>query len=179
MKKVGNNTLLAAIFTFLLLAGCSQQDPGVQQPSDLTGNEVTYILSSGSDLGISGTATFKEQKDGFSTIVISLTGIHGGEDKQFPVHLHLGDVTTEDADIASLLQPVDGKTGKSETNLMQLANETSIHFDELTELNACIKIHLAATGEGRNIILAAGNVGSAVIIGSASGKVGFGLCKSE
>ncbi len=170
---------LSCIIALLYLTGCSKNEPAMEKPSDFTGNEVTYALASGSAYSISGTAIFKERKDGFTTINISLNGIDGGKGAEFPVHLHFGDISKEKANVASLLQPVDGATGKSETILKQLADESSIKFSDLKALNACIKIHLSATGDGANVILSAGNVGSAVTSASTSGRLSIGICKSE
>jgi len=86
------------------------------------------------------------------------------------VHLHLGDISEADADVAALLSPVDSKTGKSETVLTRLADETEITYANLLELEACIKIHLADTGPGRDVILAAGNIGESFTKAVANGR---------
>lgn len=165
MKKVIAGIVLMFFF------GCQEND-GVT--TDFTGNETVYALQAGSVYPISGTATFKEKKDGSAVIVISLTGTEG--DVQHPVHLHLGDIGSPDAAVAALLNPVVGSTGKSETPVTLLADETSVTYSQLTALGACIKVHLAASGPGRNTILAGGNIGSAVNA-KASGEIA--VCKSE
>jgi hypothetical protein len=48
----------------------------------------------------------------------------------------------------------------------------------LIELDACIKIHLAASGPDRDIILAGGNIGNAEGARMASSDW-IGICKSE
>lgn len=156
----------------LLAFGCQETDV----LSDFTGNEVVYALQAGSVYPITGTATFKEKKDGHTVIVIELTGTEGT--LQHPVHLHLGDISAADADVAALLTPVLGNTGKSETTLTQLADETVLNYEQLIDLNACIKIHLADSGPDRDIILAGGNIGSAVNA-RMRGNTAFGICKSE
>ena len=60
-----------------------------------------------------------------------------------------------------------------------MADETTITYAELINLNACIKIHLSDTGVERDIILAAGNIGTAVAKNVAGGRVGVSVCKSE
>lgn len=148
----------------------------VNSVSEFTGNEVVYSLQAGSVYAVSGTITFKERKDGTTQVYVSLTGTEGN--LQHPVHLHLGDITAPDAEVAALLNPVLGSTGKSETHVKLLANEQSITFSEILELNASIKIHLSDTGPNQDIILAAGNIGSA-FQAPTNGRVGVGLCKSE
>ncbi len=68
MKKV------FAGIVFLLTVGCQENETLVD---DFTGNEVVYSLQSGSVYPISGTATFKEMKDGNTVIAIELTGTEG------------------------------------------------------------------------------------------------------
>ncbi len=126
---------------FLLAVGCQENEALVD---DYTGNEVVYPLQSGSVYPISGTATFKEKKDGNTVIIIELSGTEGNI--EHPVHLHVGEITTPGAQVAALLNPVTGATGKSETTFVSLADETLLNYSQLIELNACIKIHLAASG---------------------------------
>lgn len=165
MKKVIAGIVLVLFF------GCQDND-GVS--TDFTGNETVYALQAGSVYPISGTATFKEKKDGSTVVVITLSGTEG--DTQHPVHLHLGNVGSPDAEVAALLTSVTGSTGKSETALTMLADETSITYAELVALGACLKVHLADSGPQRDIILAAGNIGSSL---NAKSSGGIAVCKSE
>lgn len=145
--------------------------------TDLTGNEVTYALQAGSVYPVSGTVTLKEKKNGTTLIIVVLTGTEGSI--LHPVHLHMGDITTPDAEVAALLNPVKGSIGKSETTLEFLADETPVTYSALIEYNACIKIHLADSGPDRDIILAGGNIGSAFNNEAGRGRIEFGVCKSE
>jgi hypothetical protein len=165
-------TLLALIIGLTML-GCQERENGLEE---FTGNELVYSLQSGSVYDISGTITFKERKDGSSQVYVNLSGTEGNI--ELPVHLHLGDISEADADVAALLNPVIGSIGKSETHLTKLANELPISFADIKELNASIKIHLSETGPGRDIILAAGNIGAA-LDNASSGRFGIGVCKSE
>lgn len=160
-------------FVLILFAGCQENEAVTD---DFTGNEIIYSLQSGSVYPISGTATFKEKKDGHTLIVVELTGTEGNI--QHPVHVHLGDITIPGAEIVALLNPVMGNTGKSETTFTMLADETPISYSQLIELNACIKIHLAASGPDRDIILAGGNIGSNSDARLA-GKNEISICTSE
>jgi hypothetical protein len=107
---------------------------------------------------------------------VTLNGTSGN--LQHPVHLHAGDISLADADVMALLNPVDGKTGKSTTNISMLADESIITYNELKKFAGCIKIHLAASGPERDIILAAGNIGD-LSTGISSGRLSVGTCKSE
>lgn len=176
LREISKKVWCLAFLAYLI--GCSEREPVEDLKMDHTGNEVTYWLSSASAYNMSGTVTFKERLDSSTDVVIQLDGTTGSA-ALFPVHLHMGDVTADDADVAALLLPVPDKNGKSETTLRYLADESPISFKELKDLNACIKIHLSHTGEARNVILAAGNVGSAVSNVSPSGRLSIGLCKSE
>jgi hypothetical protein len=166
------------VLILVYLMGCSSNESDVKKPSDFTGKQVSYALVSGSEYNISGTAVFKERNDHTTQIDISLNGINGGKDLQLPVHLHLGDVSQEKANIAALLNPVDGGTGKSQTILKQLADESLVVYSDVIALNACIKIHLATNGDGANVILSAGNIGSASTNARSDNNT-IAVCKSE
>jgi hypothetical protein len=168
MKKLSGAIVLA-----LITLGC-QKNEAVSQ---FTGNETTYSLQPGSQFAVSGTVVFKERKDGKISATIALKGTSG--DAQFPVHLHMGDITTQGADIALLMNPVAGKSGTSETTFDRLADESVINYSRLTSLQACVKIHLGDTGADRDVILAAGNIGTAVAATNSGGRLGVSVCKSE
>jgi hypothetical protein len=167
MKK-----LLLGCLAALALLSCQDNE---NAKGDLTGNETTYALASGSVHNIEGTVTFKEKKDGSTLISLALDGTDGSI--QHPVHLHLGKISVEGADIAALLTPVEGTTGKSETLLTQLADESSVTYSQLIALDACIKVHLSASGPDKDVVLAGGNIGKAA--SDDAGRTGFGTCQSE
>jgi hypothetical protein len=156
---------------FLILAACTEQEVAT---SEFTGNETVYALQAGSTYPISGTATIKERTDGSSQIIVDLSGTEGAV--EHPVHLHLGPIGTPDAEVAAWLSPVAGNSGKSETILVNLADESEISYQQLVLLNACIKVHLAASGPDRDIILAGGNIGSAVTAGT-NARSAMGICQ--
>jgi hypothetical protein len=166
-------------FLFIMLIGlglgCSDEEPQVDEV--YTGNESTYPLESASEFDISGAATFKERVDGGTDVFIVLDKTF--DTGEFPVHLHFGDVSTDKAEIASLLLPVAGNNGTSKTTISTLSDESKVTFNDLKDFDGCLKIHLAATGEGRDIVLAAGNIGKAFTASATNGRVGIGVCKSE
>ncbi|MFZ6001978.1 MAG: hypothetical protein ACOYW3_15810 [Bacteroidota bacterium] len=168
MKKL---ILLPTVFVAVLAC----QEP--TSVSEFTGNEKTYELAAGSAYAINGTITFKERTDCYTTVQINLNGTDGNE--KHPVHLHLGSIATPGADVAALLSPVEAKTGKSETLLKQLADETIVRYSDLSKLEACIKVHLSDTGAGRDIVLAGGNIGASYAKALANGREAIAPCKSE
>lgn len=168
MKK-----LISFFSLALFLMGCQKNEV----VSEFTGNETKYALIQASNYSISGVVTLKERKDGKTTLAVELEGTQG--DAKFPVHLHLGDVSTPKADIAAILNPVAAAQGKSETVLAKLADESSVNYQQLISLKACIKVHLSDTGAERDIILAGGNIGKSTTSASSTGRVGFAECKSE
>jgi hypothetical protein len=175
MKSLISKSLYCVL---LFTLGCSQNDPIVEGESDFTGREITYALESASEFNISGTAVIKEKRDLSTDIVVTLNKTFQ-QNAQFPVHLHLGDVSTDNADIAASLQPVEATRGVSETLLTILADESKVTFDDISRMNACIKIHLSASGPEKDVVLAAGNIGQAFNKNLEGGRLKIGLCKSE
>jgi hypothetical protein len=175
MKRFHFNFFGSAIF--ILLVGSCSNEPAIDKPTDFTGREITYPLASGSQFNITGYVDFKERKDGYTTINIELSGMEGTNGLKFPVHLHYGNIGTNNAEVAALLNPVDGNTWKSSTVLKMLSNESPITYADLLQFDASIKIHFAATGINKDIILSAGNIGSA--LDDPSGRMGIAICKSE
>lgn len=133
--------------------------------SEFTGNETTYSLQQSSQFAVSGTITFKERKDGKVAASIQLCGTEG--EVKHPIHLHLGNIAQPGANVALLMVHVAGKTGKSVTIFSTLADESSVDYQRLIYLQACIKIHLGDTGSDRDVILASGNIGSALATASS------------
>jgi hypothetical protein len=152
--------ILLALFVGAVVIACQENE---SISVDTTGNEMVYPLQQASDYAISGTISIREKCDGSSIVVVSL---------------HLGTISEPGADVAALLNPVLGSTGQSETLLKQLSDETQITYRQLIDLSACIKVHLAASGPDRDIVLAGGNIGAANS-DIAGGRAGVGICKSE
>lgn len=165
----------AAIILTLSILVLSCAEP-VDVKTDFTGRQQVYALLPGDVYPVTGTAIFKEKKDGTSEVEITLEGTEGTA--QYPVHLHLGNIATPSADIFVVLNPVSATTGKATTTVKFLADETPVTYTELTALAACIKIHLAANGPERDIILAGGNVGESAK-NADGGRLGMSVCKSN
>lgn len=163
------------VFAFAATLSCQDNEPASKE---FTGNEVTYALLPASAYQVSGTVIVKEKIDGSSLIKIQLTGTEGNI--EHPVHLHVGNLQTPDAAILALLNPVVGNTGISETHFTQLSDETPVLYKELIHLDASIKVHLAASGPDKDIVLAAGNIGSNTSGHEHhGGRVNIAVCRSE
>lgn len=165
--------LFAVLMMALVAQGCQEVEP----PTAFTGYETTYELVSASSHGVTGLVVFKERLDGSTTVLVALNGTAG--EALHPVHMHMGNLATPDADVAALLEPVAAKTGRSETILTSLADETRITYKDLASLKACIKIHLSDVGAERDIVLAGGDIGQSYADGLSSGRRGIAVCKSE
>ena len=165
---------IASILFVVVLLSCQESET----VSDFTGNEISYELVAGSEYDVNGTISFKERVDGFTTVLIQLKGTDG--DAKHPVHLHLGTIATPQAAVAALLSPVIAANGKSETLLDRLADDTPIHYKDISNLEACIKIHLSEQGSGRDVILAGGNIGESYVKELSAGRqAGFAVCQSN
>jgi hypothetical protein len=137
---------------------------------------MSYPLYQGSEYNISGNVTFKETKDKSTVIILNLNGTENG--LLHPVHLHFDNITGN-GEIASVLNPVNGKSGISTTTLGALDNNSSITYSQLLEMEASIKIHLSDTEPGKNIILAGGNIGISDSKSDPFGRFEISICKSN
>jgi len=159
------------LITIVVLAGCQKNEV----VSEFTGNQASYGLTQASQYAVSGTVTFKERKDGATTILLQLKGTDGTT--QLPVHLHMGDVTSNGASVAAILNPASGKTGVSETVITQLADQTKVSYKDLLKLSAYINVHASISGPESAVILAAGNIGSNGTKVSSSSRIG--ICSNK
>lgn len=164
--------LLALVVVGLLVA-CSENSETVIE--ELTGNELVYDLVQSSDFPISGTVAFQERTDGYVQVVVLLEGTEGNI--FHPVHLHYGDLSTPDADIAFLLDDLKGSEGKSSTTVSLLSDDSEFTFQTLEQFSGSVKVHLGATGSDADVILAAGNIGANK--NSISGRQKVAVCKSN
>jgi hypothetical protein len=159
------------LISIVVLAGCQKSEV----VSNYTGNQSTYGLIQASQYSVSGTVTFKERKDGATTVLVQLKGTDGSD--QLPVHLHMGDVSANGTTIASLLNSVNAKTGTSETIVTQLADGTKVTYRNLLSLAAYVNIHAASSGPESSVILAAGNIGANGTKMAASSQIG--VCSNK
>jgi hypothetical protein len=103
--------------------------------NELTGKKTSYVLAQKDVPGISGT-------------------VH-------PAHIHENNVATPGNIIAGL-NPVDGTTGISKSQVSALVGGAAITYTQLLTRNAYINVHLN-DGAGLSTIVAQGNIGSNVV----------------
>ncbi len=155
----------------LFFAACDKETIPAEE---FTGRTQTYQLIKGSEYDISGTITFEEKVDLSTRITISLSGTSG--DIFHPAHLHHGTVD-DGGEMAAMLTPVDGATGKSVTELTALVDGAPISYAQLIIFNGSIKVHLDDAAN-KDIILAYNNIGSNPGITSALTRE-ITLCKMK
>lgn len=153
LLKITRSKIFLSVLLFGLLS-CDENE----EPLVYTNNQQVFELIQSSQFPISGTATFLERRDGFVEIRIELNGTEGNI--EHPAHLHYGDVSNPDAEVAAVLEPVLGSTGQSITLVNKLSNENILTYQKLTDFDGHIKVH-QDSGPNKNTILAAGNIGSA------------------
>ena len=146
---------ILALLLLITVASCNKDDSYIEE---FTGNEVSYSLFSASDIGSAGMVTFKERTDGGVDIVVALD--QQFSNGSFPVHLHYGDLSIEDAPQATLLSDYSGGDNMSETTIFTLADESDFDFARAQDFDGSIKIHLASNGPDYDVLIAAGNIGS-------------------
>lgn len=148
---------LLALIPLFLFFSCGTDDNEPQATGDFTGNQAVYNLYSASEFGISGTATFKELTSGGLDVTIQLLNTTGNI--FHPVHLHAGSVR-EDGPLVSVLNPVYGESGESnsQVSFLMTSENDSFTYADLLKFDGSLRIHLDG-GPGQNILVAAANIG--------------------
>lgn len=121
----------------------------------LSGESVDYNLFAINDQRIIGTATLEERLNGTSLVTLMLEGSPAGG--EHPAFFLENDAATG-GDFIYSLNPVDGNTGMSKTQVATLDGETPISYTELLTFNGHINVHLSAAQ--LNVIVAQGDFGS-------------------
>lgn len=121
----------------------------------LTGVSKVYELAEKDVPNISGTASFFERKDGSALAVLELQNTPDGG--SHPAHIHMNDAATG-GPIAFTFNPVNGTTGKSETQVEKLDDDTDFFYDDILSYDGYINVHLSAVQLA--VIVAQGNIGS-------------------
>jgi hypothetical protein len=130
--------------------------------TDIGGNALTstsknYNLDVANASGVAGTALFQKRKNGKALVTISLTGTLAGG--THPAIIHIGSVETVGGGPAvKTLNPVDGATGKSYTNLLVLDDQTPVTYDNMLVYDGYLAIHESALLMGS--VICQGNIGT-------------------
>ncbi|MDT0293592.1 CHRD domain-containing protein [Mesonia ostreae] len=123
--------------------------------NELTGDSIVYTLTTIENSGVSGDATFYKRMNGEALLVIDIMGTMAGD--SHPSHLHMGDVDNP-GDIVVSLNPVEGETGMSKTNIAMQDGGSAFGYDDVLSYNGYINVHKSATE--LETLLAQGNIGS-------------------
>ena len=126
--------------------------------NELTGTNQTYALLQDSASGVAGSAKFEKRKNNTTLITVDLTTGATLPPGFYPAQINLGSVSTVGTPVRTkTLNPVDGTSRMSVTNVRTLNDNTAITYANWLLYDGFISIHDAA--DSTNII-AAGNIGA-------------------
>jgi len=111
---------------------------------DVSGKNRVYELSALTAERIEGQVIIRERNDGSTQLEISLDGL--APQAQLPAYVHFN-TALEGGGIAITLEPVDGNSGTSVTEVTQLDNGTPLGYDELIEFDGHLNSSLVAQGD--------------------------------
>jgi len=141
----------------------------VVSSGDIGGNKLTgemeeYTLGEKAVAGISGTALFKERKNGKTLVEIMLQntpaeGVH-------PAHIHMLSAA-EGGAVVFPLTSVDGLSGMSYTDVSKDMSDNTVTYSDLIDYDGHINVHLSA--EGLSTIVAQGDIGGNKLTGESMG----------
>lgn len=131
--------------------------------NELTGEAAEYSLASTDEAtDVNGTVTFRERQNGNTLVEINVDNTVAG--MEHPAHIHEGE-TGSGGGIAISLNPVDGDSGMSTTNVrafdgadMEMNAGDPVSYSELLEYNGYVNVHLSP--EDLATIVASGNIGA-------------------
>ena len=112
-----------------------------------------YKLYEVNNSGVSGTAIFKENKDGSTTIVLQLDG---SSTDVHPGYIYFNSLA-ENGSVALTLEPIDCDCESSETVVTKLDNGTAFSYANFVAFNGNIKIHQNIND--LETVIAQGNIG--------------------
>lgn len=153
--KSFSSALCLALLVFMG-AGCQSDETSLY-----TGREVRYPLIEGAffEQATSGSLIARERTDQSVEIEVNLTGTP--ERAVHPVHLHFGSLG-EDRPVAAWLSPLEdvgNHQSRSITRLDHLYHDEPMTFDVFSEMDGSVKIHFEESGQWKDVILGATNIG--------------------
>jgi len=137
-------SILAVVCT-LILTSCKKDDPAAA----VILQEVEYNIYDVAGSGITGIATFTQEDNGSTHVLIEL---NGADTSTNPAYINFNSAS-EGGDIAITLSACECSI--SDTTITQLDNGTQITFEGLIVLNGHITIL-----DGNNNIIAVADIGS-------------------
>lgn len=123
--------------------------------NELTGESMSYVLDEKDITGINGTATFRERVNGTTLAILEVQNTV--PNNSHPAHIHANSAA-KGGEIVFSFAPVDGTTGISMSNIVELEDMTAISYDDLLTYDGYINVHLSMSELG--VIVAQGNIGS-------------------
>jgi hypothetical protein len=144
------STPLLLLVSLLFLSSCSNDS----DTPDLSGESKQYVLFTKSNPAINGNVTFAKKNDGTTLVTIQLTGTTTGGNH--PAHIHANSAA-QSGDIIVDLNPIDGRTGKSETIISALKSGSKVTYEQLINLDGYINVHQSATDLAT--LIAQGDIG--------------------
>jgi carbon monoxide dehydrogenase subunit G len=131
--------------------------------NELTGKKMSYGLAQKDVIGINGTVEFAERINQTTLVTIKLSGTRAGG--SHPAHIHENNVATSGNIIAGL-NPVNGDTGVSMTQIATLVGGAPITYTQFLVRNAYVNVHKSLSE--MSTIVAQGNIG--LNVGSKEAK---------
>jgi len=122
--------------------------------NEITSTATTYSLASVNNSGIDGTVTFAKRVSGSTLVTVDLDGT--SPTGNYPIFIHDNSIATT-GPVAINLNNYNGATGKSETSVRKLNNNTDITYDQLRSFNGHVNV---ATSAIDPTYVAQGNIGS-------------------
>lgn len=121
---------------------------------ELSGESKEFPLFAKSNPAVSGSVTLSKKNDGSTLVTVQLSGTNTGG--SHPAHIHTSSAAQGGAILVDL-NPIDGKTGKSETVIKALNNGSTISYEQLLVLDAYVNVHLSASN--LPTLIAQGDIG--------------------
>ncbi len=150
---------------FIKVLKSSAETNVILAQGDIGGNVLTtinksYTLNIVGSFGVSGKALFQKRVNGNTLVTLELTGVLA--DEVYPASINLGSVASVGGGpVVKLLNPVDGNTGHSYTNINKLDSGLAITFDNWLVYDGYINIYQRSVSLGN--VICQGDIGSNVI----------------
>lgn len=143
-------TLILVLFILAVVSGCNE-------PEQVTQRQKIYNMHQANLNPTKGSVVFTELAPARIQVEITLANTWEGVDH--PAHLHFGSVR-EIGELATVLTPVDGATGKSVTILDQvkLTSGQLLTYELLDQINGSVKVHMNDSYY-KHLVLSFGNIG--------------------
>lgn len=137
MRIMNLKSILSISALILLWTGCTDSSTGPDS-SDLTGESVSYELTSLEGSSVEGTITFEERVDGYTLATVELSNLD--EESEYPVNVY-ENTALAGGDLLLSLKSVDEADGESETIIQADEDGNTLTYEDLLEMNAHINVH--------------------------------------